>query len=201
VERFLFAISDSNVAYILLGLAMLGIFIELSNPGTIFPGVIGGILLLLGLYSLSMLSAQWSGILLIVLACVLFILEVFITSAGLLTAGGVASLVIGSLVLFSGHPAIFQIDPWLIAGVASGISIFFILVITAIIRAHGRQPVTGAEGLLNEIAIAKTVLNPVGTIFLHGENWNAISDGGKIEEGDEVIVTKVEGLKLRVKKS
>ena len=201
VERFLFAISDSNVAYILLGLAMLGIFIELSNPGTIFPGVIGGILLLLGLYSLSMLSAQWSGILLIVLACVLFILEVFITSGGLLTAGGVTSLVIGSLVLFSGHPAIFRINPWLIGGVAGGISIFFILVITAIIRAHGRQPVTGAEGLINETAIAKTVLNPVGTIFLHGENWNAISDGGKIEEGDEVVVTKVEGLKLRVKKT
>ncbi|MFC1978903.1 nodulation protein NfeD [Chloroflexota bacterium] len=200
-ERFLFAISDSNIAYILLGLAMLGIFIELSNPGTIFPGVIGGILLLLAFYSLSMLSAQWSGVLLIVLASILFILEAFVTSGGLLTAGGVASLVIGSLVLFSGHPAVFQIDPWLIAGVASGISLFFIFVITAIIRAHRRQPATGAEGLINELALAKTALNPVGTVFLHGENWNAISDGGKIEEGEEVKVTKVEGLKLRVKKT
>jgi membrane-bound serine protease (ClpP class) len=200
-ERFLLAISDSNVAYILLGLAMLGIFMELSNPGSIFPGVIGGILLLLAFYSLSMLSAQWSGILLIVLACILFILEAFVTSGGLLTAGGVASLVMGSLVLFSGHPAVFQINPWLIGGVAAGISIFFIFVITAIIRAHRRQPATGAEGLINELAITKTALNPLGTVFLHGENWNAMSDGGKIEEGEEVTVTKVDGLKLRVKKT
>ena len=199
-ERFLLAISNSNVAYILLGLAMLGIFIELSNPGIIFPGVIGGILLLLAFYSLSMLSAQWSGVLLIVLASILFILEAFVTSGGLLTAGGVASLVIGSLVLFSGHPEVFQINPWLIGGVAAGISIFFLFVVTAIIRAHRLQPATGAEGLLNELAVAKTALNPVGTVFLHGENWNAISDGGKIEEGEEVKVTKVEGLKLRVKK-
>ena len=200
-ERFLLAISDSNVAYILLSLAMLGIFMELSNPGSIFPGVIGGILLLLAFYSLSMLSAQWSGILLIVLAMVLFILEAFVTSGGLLAAGGVASLVIGSLVLFSGQPAIFQINPWLIAGVATSLSLFSLFVITAIIRAHSRQPATGAEGMLNELAVAKTVLNPVGTVFLHGENWNAISDGGKIEEGQEVKVTKVEGLKLRVKKT
>ncbi len=200
-ERFLLAISDSNVAYILLSLAMLGIFMELSNPGSIFPGVIGGILLLLAFYSLSMLSAQWSGILLIVLASVLFILEAFVTSGGLLAAGGVASLVIGSLVLFSGQPAIFQINPWLIAGVATSLSLFFLFVITAIIRAHRRQPATGAEGMLNELAVAKTVLNPVGTVFLHGENWNAMSDGGKIEEGQEVKVTKVEGLKLRVKKT
>jgi membrane-bound serine protease (ClpP class) len=200
-ERFLLAISNSNVAYILLGLAMLGIFIELSNPGTIFPGIVGGILLLLAFYSLSMLSAQWSGILLIVLAFILFILEVFVTSGGLLTAGGVASLIIGSLVLFSGHSAVFQINPWLIGGVAVVISLFFIFVITAIIRAQRRQPTTGAEGLISELAIAKSVLNPVGTVFIHGENWNAISDGGKIQEGDEVQVTKVEGLKLRVKKT
>ncbi len=200
VERFLLAISDSNVAYILLGLAMLGIYMELSNPGTIFPGVIGGILLLLAFYSLSMLSAQWSGILLIILACILFILEAFVTSGGLLTAGGVASLVMGSLVLFSGHPEVFQINPWLISGVAAGVSIFFIFVVTAIIRAHRRKPATGAEGLLNELAIAKTALNPVGTVFLHGENWNAISDSGKIEEGEEVTVTRVDGLKLIVKK-
>jgi len=199
-ERFLLAISDSNVAYILLGLAMLGIFMELSNPGTIFPGVIGGILLLLAFYSLSMLSAQWSGILLIALASILFILEAFVTSGGLLTAGGVASLVMGSLVLFSGHPAIFHINPWLIGGVAAVISLFFLFVVTAIIRAHRRQPATGAEGLINELAVAKTMLNPVGTVFLHGENWHAISDGGKIEEGEEVKVTKVDGLKLRVKK-
>jgi len=200
-ERFLLAISNSNVAYILLGLAMLGIFIELSNPGLIFPGIIGGILLLLSFYSLSMLSAQWSGILLIVLASALFLLEVFVTSGGLLTAGGVAALVIGSMVLFSGHPEVFQINPWLIGGVAAGISIFFIFVITAVIRAHRRRPTTGIEGLVNELAVAKTTLNPVGTVFLHGENWNAISDGGKIEEGEQVKVTKVEGLKLRVRKN
>ncbi|MBT3362825.1 MAG: nodulation protein NfeD [Chloroflexi bacterium] len=200
-ERFLLAISDSNVAYILLGLAMLGIFLELSNPGTIFPGVIGGILLLLALYSLSMLSAEWSGILLMVLACVLFLLETFVTSGGLLVAGGIASLIMGSMVLFSDHPAVFQINPWLIAGVAIIVSIFFVFVVSAIIRGHRRQPATGAEGLVNMLAVAKTDLNPAGVVFLHGENWNATSEGGKISHGDEVKITEVAGLKLKVKKS
>lgn len=201
VERFLLAISDANIAYILLGLAMLGIFIELSNPGAIFPGIIGAIFLLMALYSLSMLSAQWSGILLIFLAAVLFILEVFVTSGGMLTAGGIASMIAGSLVLFSGNPRIFQVSPWLIGIVVTVVTLFFVLIVTAVVTSHRRKSDTGREGLLNEIAIAKSAINPRGTVFLHGEHWNAVTDGEEIAEDEEVIVTKVDGLKLWVRKN
>ena len=200
VERFLLAISDSNIAYILLGLAMLGIFLELSNPGTIFPGVFGGICLFISLYALAMLSAQWSGILLIVLAAVLFVLEAFVTSGGILTAGGAAALIAGSLVLFGSHPAIFRINPWLIGIVVAIVTVFFAFLVTSIIRAHHRQPETGWEGLINKIAVVKNTLDPQGLIFVRGEYWNATTDGEKIEEGEKVIVTKVDGLKLWVTK-
>ena len=200
VERFLLAITNPNIAYILLSLAMLGIFLELSNPGSILPGVLGGICLLLAFYSLAMLSAQWAGVLLIVLAFVLFILEIFVTSGGLLIAGAVAALTMGSLILFSGHSVVFQINPWLIGGVVVAITLFFVFVVAAVIRAHRRRPTTGREGLISKMAVAKTPLEPSGIVFVRGENWTAIVEGERVEVGEEVIVTKVDGLKLWVTK-
>ncbi|MBA7651126.1 hypothetical protein ES703_58941 [subsurface metagenome] len=122
VEDFLYAISNPNIAYLLLSLAMLGIFVEISNPGLIFPGVIGAICLLMAFFSLGMLPVNYAGLLLIVLAFGLFIAEVFTTSFGLFTAGGVTSLVLGSLILFKGGP-LFQVNPWLIATIALGPSL------------------------------------------------------------------------------
>lgn len=197
VERFLHAISDPNIAYILLTLATIGLITEISNPGLILPGVVGGICLFLAFYSLGVLNAYWGGILLFLLAMGLFIAEFFSHSYGLLTIGAIASLVMGSLILFSGTPEI-EVNRGLIAGVAAGVTAFAIFVIGAIVRGQRRRRVTGAEGMIGEIAVARTPLDPTGTVLAQGELWTATSDAGKVAPGEQVIITKVEGLKLRV---
>jgi membrane-bound serine protease (ClpP class) len=199
VERFLHAISDPNIAYILFTLAFIGLITEISNPGMIFPGVIGGISLLLAFYSLGVLDAYWGGIALILLAVGLFIAEYFVTGFGLLTAGGVISLVMGSLILFTHTPGI-EVDRRLIAGVTIGFTAFSIFVIGAIARGQRRHKSTGAEGMVGTIARAKTALDPTGTVLSQGELWTATSESGRIAPGEEVIIDKVEGLKLWVKK-
>jgi len=197
IEDFLYAISDPNIAYILLSLATLGIMAEIFNPGLIFPGVVGGICGLLAFYSLGMLPVNYAGVLLVVLAFGLFIAEVFTTSFGLFTAGGITSLVIGSLILFKGGP-LFQVSPWLIATVVIIIAAIFAFVISRVIRAHRRQAYTGREELIGKTAVVKLALAPEGAVFFKGENWTAILDKGRVEPGEAVIITRVDGLKLYV---
>jgi len=202
IERFLQVISDPNIAYILLTLATTGLVLELINPGTILPGVVGAISLILAFYSLAVLEASWAGIFFIILAFVLFIAEVFTTSFGLLTLGGIASLVMGSLILFGGGPELFQlqIDWWIIAVVVVFVTAVFVFVVGAVIRSQRRRPVSGKEGLIGKIALAQTALDPTGMVLVEGEHWTARAEGGRIEPGEEVVVTKVEGLKLWVTK-
>jgi len=199
IEDFLYAISDPNIAYILLSLATLGIMAEIFNPGLIFPGVVGGICGLLAFYSLGMLPVNYAGVLLVVLAFGLFIAEVFTASFGLFTAGGITSLVIGSLILFKGGP-LFQVSPWLITTVVIIIAAIFAFVISRVIRAHRRQASTGREELIGKTAVVKVALEPEGTVFYKGERWAAISDRGQVEPGEAVIITRVDGLKLYVTK-
>ena len=199
IEKFLQVLSDPNIAYILFTLATIGLITEISNPGMIFPGVVGGISLFLAFYSLGVLNAYWGGIALILLAVVLFIAEYFTASFGLLTAGGVASLVFGSLILFSHSPGI-EVNRGLIAGVTVAITAFAIFLIGAIVRGQRRRKATGAEGMIGETAIAKTPLDPAGTVLAQGELWTAASEGSKVAPGEEVIITKVEELKLWVTK-
>jgi len=197
IEKFLQTLSDPNIAYILFTLATIGLITEISNPGMVFPGVAGGISLFLAFYSLGVLNAYWGGLALILLAVGLFIAEYFTTSFGLLTAGGIASMVMGSLILFSHSPGI-EVNRGLIAGVTAGITAFAVFVIGAIVRGQRRRKATGAEGMIGKIAIAKTPLDPTGTVLTQGELWTAASEGGRVAPGEEVIITKVEELKLWV---
>lgn len=199
IEEFLYAISDPNIAYLLLSLAMLGLLVEISNPGLIFPGVVGGICLIMAFYSLGVLDANPAGILLIILAFGLFVAEVFTASFGLLTAGGLTSLVIGSLILFKGGP-LFQVDVWLIAVVTIFIGGLFAFVLNRVVKAHRRQASTGREEIVGKTATVKVALNPEGTVLFKGELWTAVSETGPVNPGEEVIVTKVDGLNLRVTK-
>lgn len=198
IEDFLYTIADPNIAYLLLSLAMLGIMVEIFNPGLIFPGVVGAISLLLAFFSLGVLPVNWAGVLLIALAFGLFVGEVLTTTFGLFTAGGVVSLVIGSLILFKGASPLFRIDPWLIAGVTIFIAAVFAFVVNRAIRAHRKQASTGREELIGKRAVVKVALDPEGTIFYKGERWSAISDAGQIKPGEEVIITAVDGLILHV---
>jgi len=162
--------------------------------------VVGGISMLLGLYSLGTLEANWAGVALMVLAFGLFIAEAFITSHGVMAVGGVASLTFGSFLLFTGSPAL-QVSVGAIAGVVSVVSICVILVVWLIVRAHRRRATTGYDGLIGKVAVAKTPLDPDGTVLIEGERWKATAEGDKIETGEEVLVTRVEGLRLWVSKS
>jgi len=199
IEDFLYTIADPNIAYLLLSLAMLGIMVEIFNPGLIFPGVVGAISLLLAFFSLGVLPVNWAGVLLIALAFGLFVGEVLTTAFGLFTVGGVTALVIGSLILFKGGSPLFRVDPWLIAIVTVIIAAVFAFVVSRAIRAHRKQASTGREELIGKRAVVKVALAPEGTVFYKGERWAAISeDKGSIEPGEEVIITAVDGLTLHV---
>ena len=200
VERFLHVISHPNIAYILLTLGSIGIIAEIYNPGALFPGIIGGISLLLAFYSLGVLDAYWGGILLILLAFGLFVGEVLTTTFGLFTAGGITALVLGSLILFPGEAPILQVDPWLIATVVIIVTVLFAFVINRVVGAHRRQAKTGREELVGKTAIVKQALEPEGTVFFKGERWTAISEKGRVKPGEEVIITRVDGLILYVTK-
>ena len=199
IESFLFAIADPNIALLLLSLATLGIFMEITNPGLIFPGVVGAISGILAFYSLGQLPVNLAGVLLIGLAFILFITEIFTTSFGLLTGGGIIALVFGSLILFKGGP-LFQVNPWLIASLAIFITIIFVFVISRIVRAHHRQAYTGKEELVGKRALVKVALEPEGMVLFKGERWTAISESGPVKAGEEVIITGMDGLILQVTK-
>ena len=198
IEKFLYAIADPNIAYLLLSVATMGIMAEIFNPGLIFPGIVGGISLLLAFYSLGVLPVNYAGILLILLAIGLFIGELLSTSFGIFTAGGVVALVAGSLMLFKGASPEFQINPWLIAAVTIIITGTLTFIIQRAIKAHRKQASTGREELINKTATVKTPLNPEGIVFYKGERWTAVSESGEIKVGEEVIIKRIDGLTLYV---
>lgn len=200
-ERFLFTMSNPNIAYILLSIGMLGLLLEFYNPGTFFPGVAGGLSLLIALYSLGTLNASWGGVLLIVAGFVLFGLEVFVSSFGFLTAGGVFSIVIGSVMLFAGSSPAFAVNWGVIAGVVVGLVLFVAFAARAVVRAHRAQVVTGMEGIIGDTGVVLVALDPTGEIQFQGERWKATSLDGTIEEGSEVVVTRQKGFNLYVKRA
>ncbi len=200
IEGFLYAIADPNIAFLLLSIASLGIMIEIFNPGLIFPGIVGAISGVLAFYALGQLPVNIAGVLLVVLAFGFFIGEVLTTSFGLFTVGGVAALVIGSLILFQGASPVFRVDPWLIASVTTIVALLFAFVVSRVIRAHRRKATTGKEEIIGRRAVVRKELDPEGTVFFKGELWEAISDSGRIEVGEEVMVTEMDGLILRVVK-
>ncbi len=199
-ESFIYTISDPNIAVILLSLAMLGIMVEISNPGLIFPGVFGGISAFLAAYSLGFLPINYAGIALIGLAAGLLIAEIYTPGFGLLAGGGIVAFVFGTLILFSGRPTLFQPDLPVIIGIAVGVGSVLAFIIYHAIRAHRRQPTTGREELVGKKAVVKVALEPEGTVLHQGELWTAVLDKGRAKPGEEVIITKFDGLKLYVTK-
>jgi len=146
-----------------------------------------------------MLPVNYTGILLIALAFVFFIAEAFTATFGLLAAGGIASLITGSLILFKGGP-LFQVNIWLIVLVAVIFAALLVFVVNRIVAAHQRQATTGREELPGKTAVVRTALDPEGTVFHEGELWTAILDQGRAEPKEEVIIKRFDGLKLYVAK-
>jgi membrane-bound serine protease (ClpP class) len=195
-------VSDPNISYILLMLGFYGLLFELFSPGAIFPGVFGGICLIIGLYALSTLPINYAGLALIIFGIVLFVLEIKIVSHGILTIGGIISLVLGSLMLINidTYFGSFSISWQVIATVVVLTVLFFLTAIGLGIKAQRRKPTTGWEGLINEEGETTTELNPEGFVRIHGELWDAESIDGILEKGTKVCVKEVHGLKLKVTK-
>ena len=198
-QKLLAVISHPQIALYLLMLASLGIFFELSNPGAILPGVVGGISLLLSLYVLQVLSVNYAGLALIVFAFILFIAEIKVVSHGLLAVGGIISLFLGSIMLFDSPEAYMRLSLGVIIPAVLVTSAFFVFAMTMAIRARLKKPTTGLEGLIGETGIAAGNISPEGKISIHGEFWNGVSDL-PIEKGEKVQVIGVGNLKLKVKK-
>ncbi len=198
-ERFLHVLADPNILLVLLVLAGLGIMFELQNPGAILPGVIGGLCLLLSLYSMAALPVNYAGVGLIVFAMLLFLAEVKIVSHGVLTVGGIISFVIGAMMLMDTSLAPALKVSWQVVLVMTVLlSLFFLFVIGAAIRAHMRKVQTGGEGMIKARGRALGLLNPQGEVLVEGERWRARSVEGEIGEGDEIEVVRQEGFLLLV---
>ena len=197
--KLLDTISNPSIAYILLMLGIYGIFFELSSPGAILPGVVGGIFLILAFYALQMLPISFAGLALILFAIILFIAEVKVVSHGLLTVGGVISLFLGSMMLIETPAEYMQISLMVIIPAVLVSAGFFAFAVTKAIKARLTKPTTGTEGLVGEVGMASTPLSPEGKVLVHGEFWNAISDD-PVEKGDKVQVVGVKDLVLNVKK-
>jgi membrane-bound serine protease (ClpP class) len=196
-NKILKTISDPNIAYILLMIGLAGLYFELSHPGAIFPGVIGGIALVLAFFALQTLPVNYAGILLIVLAIIFFIMEMKITSYGLLSVAGIISLLLGSLMMFKGTGPDLNLSWRVLLPTLILVSGFFVFVAGLVFRAQISKPKTGLKGLVGEIGIVKKALAPEGKVFVHGELWNARSDK-TVDEDTKVRVVNVVNLMLEV---
>lgn len=191
------ALSDPNIAYLLMTIGTIGILAELYNPGAILPGIVGAISLILAFYSLQSLPINYAGVLLLILGVVFFILEATVTSYGLLAIGGVASMIFGSLMLIKSDAEFFQISWAVIIPVIITTATVSLFIVGMGVRAMRRLPETGREGMIGSVGIAKTALRPEGKLAIHGELWDAVSDA-PAEAGTCAKVLRVEGLTLYV---
>ena len=197
--RLLDIISNPTIAYIFLMLGIYGIFFELSSPGAILPGVVGGIFLILAFYALQMLPINYAGLALIFFGIILFIAEIKVASHGLLSIGGVISLLMGSMMLIETTADYMRISLSVIIPAVLVSAGFFIFAVTKAIKARLKKPTTGMEGLVGETGIAAVSISPEGKVSIHGEFWNAFSEQN-IEKGEKVQAIGVVNLKLEVKK-
>lgn len=200
-QRVLSAVAHPNIAYILLTLGMLGLTIELWSPGAILPGVVGGLSLLLAFFALQVLPINYAGVLLMLFGLLLLALEIKVTSFGLLTVGGVISLIFGSMMLIDSPAPELQLNLSLVVSTVLGFTAIAVFLVRLALAAQRTPPVTGVEGLLNEAGEALTPITPgtPGRVRVHGEIWRATANAA-IAAGDRVKVTHVEGLSLTVLK-
>ncbi len=200
-QKILQFIADPNLAYMLMALGMLGLYLEFYNPGLLFPGVFGAICLLLGLWATQVLPVNYTGLALIVLGLGLMTAEAFTPSFGVLGFGGLVAFVLGSLFLFDTPDSTIAVDRRIIGTIAVLSGSIVLLMGFLVLRAQRLQPASGIEGMIGEIGEVRRVVDERGRakVFVHGERWDATSED-EIHEGDEVEVVGVDGLRLRVRR-
>jgi membrane-bound serine protease (ClpP class) len=199
IQSILDIISSPNIVFILFSLGGLGLVLELYNPGAILPGVVGGICIILAFYGMRTLPINYAGVLLLIFAITLFILEIKIVSHGLLTIGGVISIIIGGMMLINTSDPDLRISRVIIVAVALVIGGFVLLAFTLAYKARVAKPTTGKEGLIGETGVVKSKIDVNGYVAVAGELWEAVADE-VIEEGEQIEVMEVKNLKLKVRK-
>jgi membrane-bound serine protease (ClpP class) len=198
-QRIVNAIADPNIAYLLLMAGILGLYMEFSHPGVLFPGVTGAICLVLAAISLQLLSFNYAGLILILFGVALLIGEVFVPSFGFLGIGGVISLALGSFLLFDTPNSDLSIDRSIIFTAVATLASFILVISYLVYRSQKAKPTLGMDGLLGEVGEVRGRLNPSGMIFVHGEYWNAQADSD-IDVGEKVQVIGYQGMNLKVKR-
>ncbi len=197
-ERLLRTIADPNIAYMLLMLGMAGLYFEFAHPGAVLPGTLGALCLLLGLYAMQALPVTTTGLLLLLLAVILFVLEIVVTSYGILGAGGLISLIIGSLMLYDTSATGISLAASVLYPTVISMGLFLSVIAYLATRATLSRPKSGMEALKGQRGFVKREVGPEGgQVFLDGELWTAYSDAS-IPEGTEIVVIEVEGLRLKV---
>ena len=196
-QKVLNSIAHPNIAYLLMMAGILGLYMEFSHPGTIFPGVAGAICLLLAFASLQLLPINYTGLALMVLGLALLIGEAFIPSFGVLGVGGIISLALGSLLLFDTPTSDFAVDRSIVFTAVATLGVFVFAISYLVVRSQSAAPTLGMEGLIGKVGEARSKLSPNGKVFVHGEYWDAQGDG-EIDAGDRVKVVGYDGMRLKV---
>jgi len=202
-QKLLNILANPNLAYLLMMAGVLGLYVEFTHPGVFFPGVTGGIRLLLGLTAMQVLPINYSGLALIGLGLALLISELFVPSFGVLGVGGLVAFVLGSLLLFDTPESDLTVDPHIVYAAAATFGGFTLLVSYLVVRTQRRKPVLGREGLIGETGEVRQRIQPDaggGKVLIHGEYWNAVSEE-PIEVGQHAEVTRVDGLRLTVRRA
>jgi membrane-bound serine protease (ClpP class) len=198
-RRILNAVSDPTIAYLLLMLGIIGIFFEISQPGVILPGVIGTLAILLALFAFQALPVNYVGVLLILLGLILFILEIKVTSYGMLSVGAIVALTLGSLMLIDSADPVMRISLAVIAATVASCAGFILFCLWFVTRSQRRQIVSGQEGMVGERGRAITVVHQTGRVFVHGEYWDACAEEAVAEGSDVEVVGVGEQMRLRVR--
>ena len=195
--KILKAISDPNIAFMLFLLGAAGLYFEFAHPGALFPGIIGGICLLLAIFAFQVLPVNYVGILLMLLAIVFFLMEIKITSYGMLSLAGVVCLFMGALMLYEGDDPALRVSWSVLIPSVGVVSAFFVCIAGLAFRSQVAATQTGQRGLVGKIGVVKQAIDPKGKVFVHGELWNATAEI-PIDNGRRVRITRVDGLTLTV---
>lgn len=201
-QKIFDALANPNIAYMLMMLGFYGLFFELSNPGAVLPGVIGAVCLILAFYSLQTLPINYAGALLILMAVIMFMLEVWVPSYGMLTLGGLVSLVMGSLMLVDSPEEYLRISLTVILPISLFTAAFFFFLVGSGVRAQRARVITGMEGMIGAEGYAETDIaqQSPGKVFVEGDIWNAVTEGDPVSKDGRVTVVEMKGLTLVVKK-
>jgi len=200
-QRIVNAIADPNIAYMLLMAGILGLYMEFSNPGVLFPGITGAICLVMALISLQLLSFNYAGLFLILLGIALLVGEAFMPSFGILGIGGVISLALGSFLLFDTPNSDLTIDAPIVYTAVATMAALVLAIGYLVFRSQKAKPTLGMDGLIGEIGEVRAKLNPSGKVFVHGEYWNAQTQtDGQVDVGEKVQIVGYDGMNLKVKR-